>query len=390
MKAEINEESLVGLVVGGLISDRAIPGFMARKLESGLITFALKYPAPSSGRQRWMTLGNDREITAHEARKRATRERAKVEIGTDPQRERDLERSIGRSITVNKMLDQFLEKYVQARELRSEKYISWCFQKYVRPSLGKMPVRELRRGDVIRMLDWIAEDHGPVISDRVLACFRKACTWYAIRDEQFNVPIVRGMARSSPRARARARILSDAEIRALWNSTADPLRHDFNVMVRILLLTAQRRSEVANMRWEDIEKCDWTIPAQISKNGLSHVVHLTSRVISLIDTIPHKCGPYLFGRDGQTGYGGFSKSKSRLNLELALAMEGNVPPWTLHDLRRTACSLMARNGVRAEVSERVLNHTVPGIRHIYDRHSYSEEKKEALEILAEEVARIVG
>lgn len=389
MKAEINEESLVGLVAGGLISDCAIPGFMARKLESGLITFALKYPAPSSGRQRWMTLGNNREITAREARKRATRERAKVEIGTDPQRDRDLERSIVRSMTVNKMLDQFLEKYVQARQLRSEKYISWCFQKYVRPSIGKMAVRELRRGDVIAMLDWIAENHGPVISDRVLACFRKACTWYAIRDEQFNVPIVRGMARSSPRARARERVLSDAEIRGLWNSTDDPVHHDFNVMVRILLLTAQRRSEVANMRWEDIQKSDWTIPAQVAKNGISHGVHLTSRVTKLIDTISNKGGPYLFGRNGQAGYGGFSKSKSRLERELASALGDKVAPWTLHDLRRTACSLMARAGVRAEVSERVLNHAIPGIRHIYDRHSYSEEKKKALEILSEEVGRIV-
>ena len=198
MKAEITEENLTELMVGGLISDGTVPGFMARKLESGLITFALKYPAPSSGRQRWMTLGNNRDITAREARRRAASERAKVDAGSDPQRDRDLERSISRSITVNEMLDQFLEKYVQARQLRSAKQIAWGFQKYVRPSLGRMAVRELRRGDVLSLLDSIAQNHGPVISDRVLAYFRKACTWYAIRDDRFNVPIVRGMARSSP------------------------------------------------------------------------------------------------------------------------------------------------------------------------------------------------
>lgn len=390
MKAEINEQSLTGLETGGLISDCVIPGFLARKLESGLITFALKYPAPRSGRQRWITLGNSRDITAHEARRRATRERAKVEIGTDPQRDRDLERSISRSTTVNKMLDQFLEKYVQVRQLRSGKHLAWCFQKYVRPALGNMAVRELRRGDVVSMLDGIAEKHGPVMADRVLAYFRKACTWYAVRDEQFNVPIVRGMARSSPRGRARTRVLNDNEIRALWSLTEGPVHQDFNIIVRVLLLTAQRRSEVANMRWDDIQGSDWTIPAHISKNGSPHVVHLTSGVSELIATVPLKAGPFLFGRDGQAGYGGFSKAKARLDGELALVLVENGPSWTLHDLRRTACSLMARGGVRPDVSERVLNHAVPGVRHIYDRHSYSEEKKKALEVLSAEVAKIVG
>ena len=389
MKAEITEKSLTELMVGGLISDGAVPGFMARKLESGLITFALKYPAPSTGRQRWLTLGNNRDITAHEARRRAASERAKVDAGSDPQRDRDLERSISRSITVNEMLDQFLEKYVQARQLRSAKQIAWGFQKYVRPSLGRMAVRELRRGDVVSLLDSIAQNHGPVISDRVLAYFRKACTWYAIRDDRFNVPIVRGMARSSPRARARERTLSDDEIRALWNLTEDSVHHDFNLIVRILLLTGQRRSEVANMCWDDIRGSDWTIPAHISKNGRSHIVHLTSKVTGLIETVSHKGGRYLFGKNGQAGYGGFSKSKLRLEGQLALIM-GKASPWTLHDLRRTACSLMARGGVRAEVAERVLNHVVPGVRHIYDRYSYSEEKKKALKVLSAQIAEIVG
>ncbi|MBS0274801.1 MAG: tyrosine-type recombinase/integrase [Proteobacteria bacterium] len=390
MRAEINEESLEGLGSGGLISDGTIPGFMARKLDSGLITFALKYPAPESGRQRWMTLGNSREITLHEARKRATKERARVEAGTDPQHDRDIERSVSRSIKVNEMLDQFLVKYVETRQLRSAKQIAWCFGKYVRPTLGKMAVRELRRGDVVKMLDTIAENHGPVISDRVLAHFRKACCWYAIRDEKFNVPIVRGMARSSPRARARERILTDGEIRALWNLTADSVHQEFNTIVRVLLLTGQRRSEVANMRWCDIRGDSWTIPSQFSKNGVSHVVHLTASVLALLSSILRKEGPYLFGKTGQTGYGGFSKSKSRLECEMAAIMKDEVPIWTLHDLRRTACSLMARGGVRAEVSERVLNHSAPGVRHIYDRYNYSEEKKNALEILSAQVSQIAS
>jgi integrase len=227
-----------------------------------------------------------------------------------------------------------------------------------------------------------------VISDRVLAYFRKACTWYAIRDEQFDVPIVRGMARSSPKARARKRILDDDEIRALWNLTEDSVRHDFNVIIRILLLTGQRRSEVANMRWEDLRGDIWTIPAEVSKNGMPHVVPLPSRATELINTTSRKGGPYLFGRRGRTGYGGFSKSKARLDGELALVVNGDVSPWTLHDLRRTACSLMARGGVRAEVSEKVLNHAIAGVRQVYDRYSYSEEKKKAMEVLSEQISKI--
>ncbi len=390
MKMEINEESLLDLTVGSLISDRSVPGFMARKLESGLITFSLKYSAPKSGRQRWVTLGNNREITPLEARKRATRARARVETGIDPQRERDIERAVSRSAKVNEMLDEFLVKYVEARQLRTAKYINWCFRKYVRPCLGNMAVRELRRGDIVKMLDNISENHGPVISDRVLAHFRKACTWYAIRDEQFIVPIVRGMARSSPRARARRRILYDNEIRALWNLTADAVHLEFNTIVRMLLLTAQRRSEVANMRWSDVQNNIWTIPFENSKNGEPHIVHLSENAVELVGALSPKTGPYIFGKDGLRGYGGFSKSKARLEGELEAVMDVRCPSWTLHDLRRTACSLMARGGVRAEVSERVLNHAVPGIRHVYDRYDYAEEKKAALETLSVELSKIVS
>ncbi len=388
MRTEITSESLERLAIGASITDDTITGFLARRLESGRITFALKYAAPTSGRQRWLTLGNDLHITAVEARRRAKAERAKIEEGGDPQRQRELEKAAPRSTTVNTMLDLYLDRRVNAERMKSSKEITRCFAKYVRPTLGKVPVRELMRGEVIALLDTISDNHGPVMADRVLSYFRKACHWYAIRDEKFTVPIIKGMTHSSPRARARDRILSDEEISAFW-WLAEPYEENyFNVVLRLLLLTGQRRSEVAKMKWSDIKGGLWTIPAEDSKNGRSHEVHLTCTALEQLVGIPKK-GPYIFGRGGLSPFSGFSKSKERFADHLGCVLKTDVSRWTLHDLRRTACSLMARAGVRSEVSEKVLNHVVGGVRGIYDRHGYAEEKKLALEALEKQILAIV-
>src|SRR5262249_20440998 len=136
----------------------------------------------------------------------------------------------------------------------------------------------------------------------------------------------------------------------------------------------------------------WTIPAEKYKTKKSNVVPLSSEVRRLLDLLPRQ-GDYVFGRAGKTPFSGFSKAKVAVDaamLEVSRQSRGKrVQPWTIHDLRRTARSLLAASGVRSDIAERVLGHTIKGVEGVYDRHTYIEEKRDALELLARCVEHII-
>src|SRR5204863_8372745 len=129
------------------------------------------------------------------------------------------------------------------------------------PRIGKKSIYDLMRRDIVEMLDTIEDENGPVMADRVLAHVRKAFNWQAARDDQFSPPIVRGMSRTKPTERARTRILADDEIQSLWATLASTeVPEPFSNIVRLLLLTAQRRTEVGRMHLEELDGDLWTIP----------------------------------------------------------------------------------------------------------------------------------
>jgi len=209
---------------------------------------------------------------------------------------------------------------------------------------------------------------------------------------------VRGMARVKPRERARTRVLSDDEIRIVW-----PVLNEagtFGAFVKTLLLTAQRRDEVAQMSRQEIDLDGiWTIPAERYKSKRPNFVPLSKAVLDVIVAQPKQddCD-YVFPSRAKTPYSGFGKSKAKLDKAVFTAMKKQarkgavepIPNWTLHDLRRTAKTLMVRAGVRPDISERVLGHVIAGVEGTYDRHSYADEKRDALEKLAAMVERILN
>ena len=143
----------------------------------------------------------------------------------------------------------------------------------------------MRRSHIIKMLDEIEEANGPVMADRTLAYLRKAFNWYATRDDQFNVPVVRGMARIKPKERARTRVLSDEEIRIIWPALGEA--GTFGALVKALLLTAQRRDEVAHMSRKEIDEHGiWTIPGERYKTKKPNHVPLSKAALALIDGMP--------------------------------------------------------------------------------------------------------
>jgi len=300
------------------------------------------------------------------------------------------------------MLDEFVEQYVvKAAQLRSADSIKRTLERLVKPYIGELSLYELRRSDIARMLDKIADKHGPVMADRTLAIVRKAFNWRAARDDDFHPPIAKGMARTKPKERERQRVLSDQEIRYVWsalNTIIDPAC--YSAFAGILLLTATRRDEAAKMRWDETNSDVWTIPAARYKTGRKtgdHVIPLADAVRSIIGEKPRdaKQRPFVFSTTGgEKPFSGYSKAKALLDKKIGELRTKDkrdpMPAWSLHDLRRTARSLMSRAGVPSDHAERVLGHVIAGVRSVYDRHKYEEEKRDALEKLAAMIERILN
>jgi integrase len=391
MKARITKRTVEVLRAGDSIADVEIRGFVARRLASGTVTYGYRF-RNRAGQQRWLPLGLHGQITPDQARDLAKKRAGEVADDRDPVAERVATRAATTN-TVNVVLDSFLARYVRKQGLRSADEIERTFTVYVRGRLGSRSIYDLRRRDIVELLDMIEDNNGPVMADRTLAYLRKAFNWHATRDDKFSPPIVRGMARTKPKERARTRTLDDEEIRDLWKAldeAAVPVCYPS--FVRALLLTGQRREEVSRMRWEEIEGETWVIPCTRSKTKIENRVPLTATVRDLLSA-ERKTGFVFSSGSGRRSFSGFSKAKAALDHKIIELRKQDgrspMPAWVHHDLRRTARSLMSRAGVPSDIGERVLGHVVGGVRGVYDRHSYSAEKLEALEKLAALVERIL-
>ena len=392
---KISKSAINRLPVGAIIADSNPVGFVARRLKSGTVSYGYRYRDNTSGLQRWVGLGHG-DISPDQARKKALKVAGEVKDGGSPASAATVaaKRRQAAGYTVDGLLDNFLERYARPN-LRSADEIERCFRVYVRPKIGSKSIYDLRRRDVVGLLDAIEDAGAPVMADRVLAHLRRALNWYATRDDQFAPPIVKGMSRARPAAeRARSRILDDQEIRDLWaalDDLGDEAPACFPNLVRTLFLTATRRAMVGDLAWDEIEGRNWTAPAGRNKGGRDHLVPLTDAVIDLLG---ERRAGFVFSSDhGKTPFSGFSKAKAALDAKLAelRKRDGHKPmaPWVLHDLRRTARSLMSRAGISSDHAERVLGHVIPGIRATYDRHQFADEKRDALEKLGALVERIL-
>jgi integrase len=359
--------------------DETVSGLALRVSKHGVKAWTLIYTAADGKRAR-MTLGRYPTTSLASARALALNAKADVEAGRDP-------RSAGKDETLRAVCQEYLRR--EASKLRTQGWREATLERLVYPALGHRPIAEIKRTEIIRLLDRIEDENGPVMADQALAFVRKVLNWHASRSDDFRSPIVRGMARTKPRDRARDRVLSDDEIRLVW-SVADGAGV-FGRYLQLLLLTATRRNEAAQMTRAELAKDIWTIPASRMKGKVEYVVPLTAAALAKVpDT-----GEFIFTTDGLTPISGFSKFKREFDAAVLAALRKDdpkakpLPNWTLHDLRRTARSLMSRAGVSADVAERCLAHVIGGVRGVYDRHAYLEEKRAAFEALAGLIQRIV-
>jgi integrase len=413
---------------GATLQDKKAPsGFAVRVTAAGTKAFVLfhrvngKPYLPTLGR--WDANAGGGSLTVRDAIVAADKLAKSIKNGKteDPRPERTRRLEEGDRVdgeTVAGLLDKFVTRYAKALvdrkgkkepRLRTADQIEATFDRLVKPRIGKIGIYALRRSEVSNMLDEIEDENGPVMADRVLALVRKAFNWHATRDDDFTPPIVKGMARTKPKERAAKRTLADDEIRDLWAAldiVAD-VPECYPRFVKMLLLTATRRTESSRMHTAELEGDLWTIPGERYKTKLDHIVPLTPAARALIGDRPARAKKnswFVFSTtvsgpdgemqpDGAKPFSGYSKAKAEIDKTIAAVRkrDGREPiaNWTLHDLRRTARSLMSRAKVPTDHAERALGHVMGGVRETYDRYEYLDEKRAAFEALAALVDRIL-
>jgi integrase len=250
-------------------------------------------------------------------------------------------------------------------------------------------MHEITRRDVLDILDRVVDGGAPIAANRVHAAVRKFFNWAVARDILAASPCTG--VKPPTAERARERVLSDDELRFVWQAT-DKLGGTFGPLVKLLALTGQRRDEVARMRRDELnlDARLWTLPAERTKNNKPHEVPLSNAAFAVLQNVPRIAGsPFVFPTNGGASpVSGYSEGKRRLDALLP----ADMPAWRLHDLRRTCATGLARCGINLPVIEKVLNHasgSFAGIVGVYQKHSFADEKRQALEAWGNFVAALV-
>jgi hypothetical protein len=360
---------------GATLQGVAAPaGFGVCVTANGSRSFVLNYKHRGVGRR--MTIGKWPTWSALLAVKEARELRRTIDRGEDPLGARK-RAAVASEDTFKAISEEFFKREGDA--LRSEAERKRALERLAYPAIGAKPVDQIKRSDIIRLLDRIEDENGAAMADQQLAFIRRVLNWHAARSDDFVSPIVRGMRPGA--SEARQRVLSDDEIRAVWTAKG-AFPEAYGALIRFLLLTAARRTEAAKMPRSELQDGGvWLLPAARNKVKVALARPLSKAAIAVL---PPSAGKYVFSAGGaQISGGNFSLFKKRLD------QASDVTGWRLHDLRRTARSLMGRAGVPTDHAEHCLGHVKGGIRGVYDTWAYQPEMREAYNKLAGLVARIV-
>lgn len=379
-----------------LYYDSILPGLMLRITEKDFRSFVLRYRTPS-GRERHYTIGrfsmtNVPEWTIAAARKKAAELKVGIRTGHDPLEALEADRKAPR---VRALVDRFIKEHLPKVSAKT-KYDYECILEHdIVPALGQKQIGEVSRQDIADLHHKISA-RAPARANTVIAVasslFARAVSWNLRSDNP-----CKQVERND--AAERDRVLDDKELGAVWRAAGSAVA-PFGFIVKLLILTGQRRDEVTGMTWAEVsdDLATWTIPGVRTKNSKTHIVPLSEPVRELLrDLLPEddkearralaemklKSALVFPGKRGS--YSGWSKSKT--DLDLACGVAG----WRLHDLRRTLATGLQRLGVRLEVTEAVLNHisgSRAGIVGIYQRHDWANEKRSALQAWASHLLAI--
>ena len=346
------------------IFDASQPGFGVRVATSGAMSWVLL--ARENGTRKRITLGRYPAMSLSKAREAARGALAEVLEGT---------------FGCNKVSPTFeaaVEEWY-AREQRARKsfpQVEQAMRLHVLPYIGRQKLDQITKADLMRVIDRLVDQGKLTQANRVRAFITRFFNWATERD-LVTVSAAAALPRPAVEV-SRDRVLSREELTAVWQASEE-MGFPFGRVVQLLILTAQRRDEVAGMRWSelDLDRARWVISKERAKNGKAHLVHLSPQALAVLSKIPRRDDVDLvFTTTGRSAVSGFSKAKA------ALDARSEVSDWRLHDLRRTAATLMADDlRITPVVVDRILNHvagSVRGVAAIYQRGEYQADRESAL------------
>ena len=375
--------------------DAEVKGFGLKVTPAGRKVFVFQYRMGGRGaKTERYTIGEYRSpYTVDGARGEAVRLLAEVKAGRNPAEAKRVERRSepNRARLFGDLAAEFVERHAKpnTRDWRKTEYL---LRRDVLPFWATRPVREITRRDVIELIDRVADRGARIHANRVLAAVRVLFNWL----------LSRGVIEASPAAGVKApgaemvreRVLSEDELREVWRA-ADATPYPFGPFFRLLILTAQRRDEVAGMRWSEIDEARalWTIPGDRAKNGRAHEVPLSGAALEIQCSIPRVEGSdFVFSTNGRSSISGFSKAKARLDRDSGIGLTDR-DEWRVHDIRRSVTTFMAEMGIAPHVVDKLLNHvsgSIHGVAAVYNRHGYTDERRRALDAWAQRLAAIVA
>ena len=353
--------------------DSGCPGFGVKVTPKGRKVFIVLYRTGGAGsRLRKYTIGRYGRVTLHHARTAALKIFTARTAGRDPAAEKQQARRRLVADRVEDLVELFISEHVA--KTRSTREISRLLRREIIPSWGTRSVHEIGKRQVIDLVMEVAARGTPAAANKLLKVVKTFFGWCVGR-AILDLSPAKGVA-APARETARDRVLDDKDLTRIIRA-ARQIGGPYGSIVELLALTGQRREEVAQLTWDEVDLAGrtWTLPASRTKNGKPHIVHLSKPAIAVLLRTP-KLGKFVFSLSGTKPFQSFSAAKRELD-----KLSG-VSEWRLHDLRRTCVSGMARLGVPPHVADKVLNHqsgTISGVAAVYQRHEFLADRKDALE-----------
>ncbi|MEE7466212.1 hypothetical protein MOF8_04330 [Methylobacterium oryzae] len=383
--------------------DDALAGFGVRIRAGGKRTWIVQYRA--GGKTHRESLGSVGTVNPDEARDQARKVLAGVQLGADPKAERAQKAAeqARAALTLGAVATRYLANAKSRLRPRSFEEVERHLAQHWAP-LRDLPIHSVTRRDIAARLSEISTSRGPFAANRARATLSALFTWAMHAGEvEANPVIATGKATEE---KSRDRVLSERELAAVWHACG---ADDYGRIVRLLILTGQRREEVGAMRWSELDltpgKAVWHLPAERTKNKLPHDVPLPDAALEILQSTPHRSAQptagalaeerdLIFG-EGKGAFQGWSNAKAAMDARIAKNAPANLkmpmPPWRLHDLRRTMVTGMNDLGIAPHVVEALVNHisgsAKAGVAGVYNRATYATEKREALNAWAEHVLR---
>jgi integrase len=362
--------------------DDDIAGFGIRLREGGSRTYVFQYRI--GAKQRRIALGAVGAIDFGKARSTAKDLYAKVRLGQDPAGEKVATRAKATHL-FKTLADDFLDH--QRSRLRAESVPTVARYLLVHAkALHGLRVEKVTRADIAAVLGTTERASGEVSRNRVRATLMTLFAWGMAEGRADTNPVI-GTSRA--KEKSRDRVLSPAELRVIWQNLPD---NHFGAVMKLLALTGQRASEIADLRWSEIDDGTIKLPGKRTKNSRPHDIPLSAPAAEIIDAQPRREDRDLIFGIGELGFSGWSKARAQLNAAIKKAEGKALPYWTPHDLRRSFATHAAKIGIEPHIIEAVLNHVTghkAGVAGIYNRANYAVQIRKALDQWGEYLMAVV-